>query len=228
MTACIALGALMAGAPGASAAGVTGPNRVKPGTTVTYEAVDFPPNTQLQVLLRANVGDCECGRELKEFLTDASGHATLRFKWARRYYFSYLTPRLGSARWKKGDRFEVIAWDGADARAERAGRIGPKQGGGDELPVKRIPVNAGKGTLTIECPLATACEGTVEITGKKKAALVKRTRYSVPAGGADKVKLKLTKAGAKAVRNRDSVRGTGLLTANSGEQAKFTAILERN
>ncbi len=140
----------------------------------------------------------------------------------------------------------IVAGNVGDVASRKFKIIGAK------LPVRKLKVkHHSKAPLTIECPLATACKGKIEInarvkrkllTGKHhrhhgrkghhrkkgttKIKVIHPKRYSVAPGGAEKLKLKLTKAAKKVLKHKRKLVGTGTLTAAGGEQAKFKAVLK--
>ena len=84
-----------------------------------------------------------------------------------------------------------------------------------------------RASLTIDCPAGPKCSGEIAILDKqRKDDLVKKRSYSVRGGRSDPIKLMLTPGARKALRNRRTLVGKGVLTADNGAVAEFKAVLK--
>lgn len=152
----------------------------------------------------------------------------VRFRANRRVHtFSFNLAAIGdpkSLSWLAFGMMSHYVDDRVPNRGFKAFRIA--RTGREPLPVKVITFEGNRGSFGIDCFKQTACRGELSIkAGKTK--LVKPRRYTVKAGGQKKVRLRLTKAGRKALGKDGRAEGLGILTAPDGDKVKFTAVLKR-
>ncbi len=236
------IAALLAVPAAAAAATLTGPDKVKPGSKVTFKLTGYKPNSQIIVFLErtAQRGDPQrCAAVFSGPNTDSAGAATLRFRFRRRC----AKPGKGGfvyKKWPPGSRVDVSVRTPPDKFRLIARKVVRLKGGGG-LPTENFKVRGGKTVFTAVCPSSSTepCKGKATIratvkrkylgggNGRRKINVVKRHSYSAPIGGTDKVKLKLTKPARQYFKHRRTLVGTGTLKAHSGKKTKFKAVLKR-
>ena len=107
----------------------------------------------------------------------------------------------------------------------------------DDLLVRKLRAKGKRIKMNVNCPIATGCYGTLEIGGKVNRKLIgggggkrniefiRKKSYSIGGGTKQNLKLTLTPLARKALDKKRKLSGIGTLTATSGAQVQFRAIL---
>lgn len=179
---------------------------------MTFRAYWFTPGTPLSVTVKRKSGKGKKRVKGTSFTARPKGKTAIKFKFPK-------------VKWTGKTKVNVCGTPPGTTKQECAGRTVeiPKPA---PLPKRVIKFTGGNGTFVIDCLKSQTCEGRLTIRDGK-TTLVKPRRYTVKAGGQKKVRLRLTRAGKKALGKDGRAKGLGILTAPDGDKVKFTAILKR-
>lgn len=114
--------------------------------------------------------------------------------------------------------------DHAPNRGYRKFRVKGK--GRAPLPVFKVPVTGKFGKIRLDCDTVGGCTGTISIE-RESIPLVEERNYLIGNGREKTIRLKLTRAGLKALQKSKRVRASGTLIGKSGAKLKIIAILKR-
>lgn len=217
----------------ASAAELTVPKWLKPGSKVTFKGTGFEAETRLSlVLMKHGWGQDSALVFESAFPTDGEGAVTMRFHLPRSWRGCEPYNRRGGEngpskcqriRWEVGEKVHINAQSHVEPfstawTSARIARPAPKP--------LTIPAGNGRAVFRAVCPLGRRCGAEVTIKAGKRT--LARGRYSIPGHSSRKVRLRLTAAGRAALASRPRVEaGATIVDTATGKRKRVPVILKR-